>query len=237
MATLRTLKTTAVAAVALVLGGCVTGYTYRSGHGGDYYYGDPSVDYRYHYDSYSPYFWGGYGYYGYRRPGYYGYYGGGYGPYVGYPYYGYPYRYPYWSGPYYGGPHYGYGGRGGHHHGGAYLPCYPRPVDPHRDCSDYPLALWRKLDGLGGRNGNAPPRIMQRPPTPDRRPAMPFPPSGRATVPAAPPAYRAPPPSSQPIFRAPVSSPPAVVPAPRATGGTKGRIDRASNRNGDVDTP
>ena len=88
MATLRTLKTTAVAAVALVLGGCVSGYTYRSGHGGDYYYGDPSVDYRYHYDSYSPYFWGGYGYYGYRRPGYYGYYGGGYGPYVGYPYYG-----------------------------------------------------------------------------------------------------------------------------------------------------
>src|SRR5688572_18421492 len=83
-------------AVAL-LGGCVSyGYSHRHGSG-DYYYGAPSVDYRY----YSPYSYG--------SP--YSYYGGGYsyytGPYrYGYPYggyyYGYPYVYPY----YYGGGHY-----------------------------------------------------------------------------------------------------------------------------------
>src|SRR5690606_475732 len=57
----------AVAASAL-LAGCATGYTYRSGSG-DYYYGQPRVEYR------------DYGYYGYGYPygysGYYGYYGYG----------------------------------------------------------------------------------------------------------------------------------------------------------------
>ena len=67
-----------------LLGGCVTGYGYRDG----YYYGQPSVEYRY-YDygypggGYYPY---GYGYYPYGR--YYNYYGS---PYYN-PYYG---RYPY----------------------------------------------------------------------------------------------------------------------------------------------
>lgn len=72
-----------------LLGGCVTaGYSYRDG----YYYGQPSVEYRYH--DY------GYGYY----PGYY--------PYGYYPYgerYRYYYGYPYYRGyPHYGYPYYGY---------------------------------------------------------------------------------------------------------------------------------
>ena len=78
--------------LAGLLGGCIsTGYGYRD----DYYYGQPSVEYRYY----------GYGYpqgygdypYGYGYPYTYGYYpyGGHYGyyHYYGYPYYGYPYRY------------------------------------------------------------------------------------------------------------------------------------------------
>lgn len=76
-------------AIAL-LGGCMTGgYSYRQDRG-DYYYGQPSTDYRYYGSPYG-YGYGG-GYYG---GGYYGrghYSGGGY-PYYGYPYYGYG-RYP-----------------------------------------------------------------------------------------------------------------------------------------------
>jgi len=71
-----------------LLGGCVTGYTYRA-DGGGYYYGQPSVEYRYYdygyHDYGNPYF---YGYYPYRS-----YYGYGYPYYYGY--YGYPYGYPY----------------------------------------------------------------------------------------------------------------------------------------------
>lgn len=85
---------------ALALGGCATDYAYRGGAGGDYYYGQPSVQY-YDYGYGAPYGslygypggWSiglgyGWGYGGYGYPGY------------GYPYYGgyYPY-YPYW--PYY----------------------------------------------------------------------------------------------------------------------------------------
>ena len=66
------------ALAAALLGACATPYDYRGGHG-DYYYGQPSVDY---YDSY----YGGYGGYG----GMWGY--GGYGYGYGYPYYGYGYR-------------------------------------------------------------------------------------------------------------------------------------------------
>jgi hypothetical protein len=103
-------------AAAMLLGGCATGYTYQSGSG-DYYYGNPRVEYRYQtpsgvYGSYGPYgyyggayggYYGGYsGYYGawdpYRHSRYYvgpRYYHGPYvyGPYGGYPYGGYPYGY------------------------------------------------------------------------------------------------------------------------------------------------
>lgn len=75
-----------------LLGGCVTEYGYRDG----YYYGQPSVEYRYHDYGYP------YGYY----PGYYPYYypySGNYYRYYNYNYYpNYRYGYPYY-------PHY-------HHH-------------------------------------------------------------------------------------------------------------------------
>lgn len=72
-----------------LLGGCVTGYGYRDG----YYYGQPSVQYRY-YDYGYPY-------------GYYPYYGG-YGGYGGYGYYPYGERYRYYNNqyPYYRYPYY-----------------------------------------------------------------------------------------------------------------------------------
>lgn len=105
----------------LLLAGCYTDYAYR-GHGGagDYYYGQPSVQYRY-YGGYG----GGYGgYYG----GWGGYYGNPYG--YGYPYrYAYPYRYGY--GPYgypggrYPGYGYGYPGYYGHGHGHGNYPNRP----------------------------------------------------------------------------------------------------------------
>lgn len=78
---------------ATALAGCATDYAYRGGDRGDYYYGRPSVEYRYH----DPYGYGPYGgfYYGYGAP--FGYFGGRSpyyrNPYYGYPYYGYPYYY------------------------------------------------------------------------------------------------------------------------------------------------
>ncbi|NUS38462.1 MAG: hypothetical protein HOQ02_05505 [Lysobacter sp.] len=70
----------------VLLAGCATGYEYRGGPG-DYYYGQPEIEYR---DQ----GWYGYGYpYGYYSDGPYGYYGGGYPYYDG----GYPYD-PYWGG-------------------------------------------------------------------------------------------------------------------------------------------
>lgn len=94
------------------LAGCATGYSYRGGSG-DYYYGQPRVDYGY------------YGSYGF------GYGGGGFG--MGYyrdifgrPVYGYPYgyyggrypSYPYWHSPRPRPPHGpGHGGHDGDHDG------------------------------------------------------------------------------------------------------------------------
>ena len=110
----------AAASVAVLLAGCVSGYQYREG-AGDYYYGQPSVEYR-------DYGYGGYGYPG----GWGGSFGFGYGyPYggYGYPYggYGYPYYPPliYLPG-YYGGHH--------HHHGGRDQsdPAPYRPAHPPR---------------------------------------------------------------------------------------------------------
>lgn len=81
-------------AAAGLLGGCVTGdYAYRGGPG-DYYYGRPQVEYRYHggpygYHPYAPY----------SRFGFYGHYGR---PFYGHPYYG----YPFWGYRHHGHPHY-----------------------------------------------------------------------------------------------------------------------------------
>jgi len=72
---------------AVALSGCVTGYGYRGGVG-DYYYGQPSVDYYGYGSAYGGYGYSGYGYgydYGYGYPYGYGYYPGYYYP--GYPYY------------------------------------------------------------------------------------------------------------------------------------------------------
>ncbi|WP_147653216.1 hypothetical protein [Vulcaniibacterium gelatinicum] len=86
-------------AVAALLAGCVTTADYRYYQGrGDYYYGQPAVEYREHYYGHP---WSFYGHYGYPRAGwqlgfrygypYYPYYG--WFPYYGYPYYWHPYPY------------------------------------------------------------------------------------------------------------------------------------------------
>jgi hypothetical protein len=75
------------ALAAATLAGCVTDYTYRDGNGGDYYYGQPRTEYRYH-GSYD--YFGGFGYGGYAPEYYYDRYGRL--VYVNpYGYYGYPY--------------------------------------------------------------------------------------------------------------------------------------------------
>jgi len=129
-----TMKRTAflplAASMAVLLAGCVTsGYQYREGNG-DYYYGQPSVEY-------NDYGYGSYGYGGYGYPG--GWsgslgFGYGYGGY-GYPYGGYGYPYGGYGYPWYPplilvpGHHHG-----GHHHGGHDQPdpVPYRPDRPHR---------------------------------------------------------------------------------------------------------
>ena len=144
-AILTTLKLALPAAVVLLLAGCITDpYRYRGGYGGDYYYGQPSVEYR-HYGGYGGYY-GGYG--GYGHP-YYGRSGWSFGLRYGYPYGG-SGRYGYGGWPYY------YGG------GWPYRPpiiVRPRP-DPDPDGGHEPDGdpqgppPWRDLDRLrdGGVN-------------------------------------------------------------------------------------
>jgi hypothetical protein len=127
----------------------MSGYGYRA-HGGDYYYGQPSVEYRYY---------GGYGYGGY----------GGYGNY-GYSPYGY-YNRPYWRNPYYPYRPYYPGHRprppvvvrpphdGGHHDG------------DHHDGNGKPP--WRDLNNINRRervDGRPPPRMV--PTRPGTRPQV-----------------------------------------------------------------
>jgi len=138
-----------------VLSGCMTsGYTYRQDRG-DYYYGQPSTEYRYHG---SP-----YGYYG---NGYYG--SGYYSRYYGYPgYYRYPYgygRYPY---GYYRPPVVIRPGHGGGHHDGG---------DDHHDRDDDREAPWRDIGRLQReRLERSTPVVPQRAPRPAAsvRPAPP----------------------------------------------------------------
>lgn len=114
---LRKILLPALAAAALA--GCATDYAYRGGNGGDYYYGQPRVEYRYDmpyggygaYGNYGPrYFYDRYGRLVYGNPyAYYGY--GAYG--YGAPYYGYPYgNRP--RPPHGGGHGHGNGGNNGH---------------------------------------------------------------------------------------------------------------------------
>jgi hypothetical protein len=146
-----------------LLAGCVTGYQYRGG-AGDYYYGQPSTQYRYYG---SP-----YGYYGYGYPGGWGGsigYGYGYSPYGYYGYGGYPYyrhHYPYRPPvvivqPGSGGNDHGNNGNGNDQ--GAHE---NRPRPP-----------WRDLGNIPGRRVDPEPAIRQ----PPRQVSTPMP----RTVPAA----------------------------------------------------
>ena len=171
-ATWTFLKLALPAASALLLAGCITDpYQYRGGHGGDYYYGRPSVEYRHHG------YYGGYGSPAYGRSGWsFGVqYGGGY-PY-GYGRYGYGYPYGY------GG--YGYGGWPYYYRGWPSYPpivVYPRPrpdTEPGDGGHQGP-APWRDLDRLrdagttnpipvvpsGPRTSGPAPRTNRPPPAP-----------------------------------------------------------------------
>ena len=160
-AILTTLKLALPAAVVLLLAGCITDpYRYRGGYGGDYYYGQPSVEYR-HYGGYGGYY-GGYG--GYGHP-YYGRSGWSFGLRYGYPYGGYG-RYGYGGWPYY------YGG------GWPYRPpiiVRPRP-DPDPDGGHEPDGdpqgppPWRDLDRLRDGGVNPPTPIEPRMPRPTSQP-------------------------------------------------------------------
>lgn len=126
-------------AAAALMAGCMTAapYGYRQGQSGDYYYGNPSVEYRHR---------GGYDYPGYGYPYYGPYRGGFHGSFS----YGYPYRYPYGYGyygnPYYGHPYYGYP---------YYRPIYrPRPgTNPTPDTRP-DGGGWRNFDELRRRQGD-----------------------------------------------------------------------------------
>ena len=124
------------------LAGCATAYTYRGGNG-DYYYGQPQTEYRYH-DPYG--FYGGFGYGGYAPGVHYDRYGRViYGSYYGY--FGYPpgYGSPWWYRP--RAPH------DGHDHGGD-----GHDGDGHGgedgDGSDR-RPPWHNPDGLSAPGGQA----------------------------------------------------------------------------------
>ena len=132
MKSIRSLKVVAAAALVLLLAGCITdGYQYRGGYGGDYYYGQPSVEYRHH---------GYYGPYGYGDP-YYGRSSWSFGMRYGYGYgYGYPYYGSYRGG--YGWPYY----RGGWP---SYPPIIVRPrPDTGADPGPSLAALRREFQQL-----------------------------------------------------------------------------------------
>lgn len=203
------LSTLAVAA----LSGCMTnGYDYRGGHG-DYYYGQPTIEYR-HYGYGVPY--GSYGYgFGYSS------YGHGYP----YGYYGYPYDYyPYgYYDRYYRVPN---------------PPPPAQPPDPGQPTDGSSLEAWAREHGSGqvhvpptrhrpesNMDASAARQLMQaRQPQPPVRMATPGPvQSGvRAAVPR-------PPASSQRV------SPPRSMPAPR-TYPSRPAAKRAYGGTGDDDT-
>ncbi|GAB3737714.1 hypothetical protein GCM10028862_23400 [Luteimonas pelagia] len=163
----RMIRPALLALAAVAVSGCVTYPGYRhGGAAGDYYYGQPSVEYRYR--DYGPWHGGyGYPYYGGSRLSIgisYGYpYGYGYGYPYGYGYHRYGHGYPWYGWPYYGYPYYrprverppvhrpppGDGGGDG---GGR-----------HDDDRDPP---WRDLGGLDDLRGRRP---IDAEPLPPRR--------------------------------------------------------------------
>jgi predicted small secreted protein len=164
MKAIRILRLALLALAAAALAGCVTapGYGYRGGQG-DYYYGQPSVDYRYR-GGYGPYDHS-YGYpYGYGRSGW------SFGMYYGHPYYryGHPWYGARYGHPWYGWPYYGY-------------PYYRPPVvvRPRPD-GTAEVPPWRDLDRLREleRNRRGVPGIEREPLRPD---------VARTTLPTQPP--------------------------------------------------
>ena len=148
------------ALAAALLAGCVTGDYARPGDGrGDYYYGNPSTEYRHYspYGGYAPYGYGGYDGHGYGGFGYGGYGYGRYGsPYGHRGYYQHPYYPPFYR-PYYRPYH------------RPPVTHHPRPdgdgVPPQNRPHDG-RPPWRDLDGLRRRQaadggGNAPHREVE----------------------------------------------------------------------------
>lgn len=156
---------------AALLAGCVTSdYRYREDHGGGYYYGTPSVEYRER-NPY-PYPYGAYPYGAY----------GPYGPYGAYgPYNPYGWSYPYWPRPPYGGysPYYGHYGHGPY---GGYPYRYVVPrraVTPRTDPTpDRPRSPWRDLDHLRRPRTQPPGGATQSPAVPPPPAVMPTTPRG-----------------------------------------------------------
>ena len=141
---------------AAALAGCATDYGYRNGNG-DYYYGQPRVEYR---QIGLGGYYGGYG----LQYGYGGYGGYGYGPTYFYDRYGrliYGYPGGYYGSPYYGGnggygprPNYGHGNQHDNNNNGNNRP------PPWRDLGGVP----RRIEDLNGYpNEEARPRPMRRP--------------------------------------------------------------------------
>jgi hypothetical protein len=141
-----------LAATAL-LAGCVTSapYGYRGNGQGDYYYGAPTTEYRYH-DAYP-----GYGY------PYYGPYRSGFSIWSGYGYYG----RPYYGNPYYGG-YYGNPNYGGYPYGYPRTTHRPRPDNNGGNKPDG--GPWRNIDEIArrrrvgdGGGGTSPTPVMPQP--------------------------------------------------------------------------
>lgn len=132
------------AACAALLAGCMTsGYSYRADRG-DYYYGQPQVEYRYY---------GGYDD-GFGWPGYHGPYRSRY-PGYGYGRFSFGYGHPGWDGRYGSG----WGGYPYSNNWPRYRHRYPRPPSgyqprPDRDSRDG--SPWRNLDDLRRRQTTGP---------------------------------------------------------------------------------
>lgn len=152
------------AACASVLAGCMSsGYSYRADRG-DYYYGQPRVEYReYGYGGYdgSPGYPGYYGPYRGRYPVYgYGGYGGygrsGFGASIGY---GYPGTYGRYGSGWGGYPYYTTRPRHIHHHHDPRPPAGYQPPPGGNVSSDG--SPWRNLDELRRRQSGPSPRRVE----------------------------------------------------------------------------